>query len=268
MNMEERLQAVVAQAETDGALWHTIIHGDSNTSVPTENGNVPTVAKQMADVRAEVISNVTDYLGKCQTAKNETQQLKAETQAIKEQTATLKSETLALRNEAETFKDLSQTTFNSISSTTTASVSLIQTEGQTQVANVNSAGATQIALATEQADRAEQATSSKVDVDLSNITKQTIFAKLFTTYSNGTTWYRVWPDGWIEQGGVAAAGGTVTVTFPKAFKNTNYTVVATSLGTNSEIYAQCITKTSASQITIYNKGGAAGMQKNWYACGF
>lgn len=27
-NMEERLQAVVSQAETDGAKWHTIIHGN------------------------------------------------------------------------------------------------------------------------------------------------------------------------------------------------------------------------------------------------
>ena len=45
-NMEERLQAVVLQAETDGSLWHTIIHGSDATSVATENGNVPSAAKQ------------------------------------------------------------------------------------------------------------------------------------------------------------------------------------------------------------------------------
>lgn len=143
MNMEERLQAVVSQAETDGVKWHTIIHGDATTTVSTENGNVPSVAKQMADVRSEVISNVTDYLGQCQTAKNETLQIKSETNTIKTQTATLKAETLQLRNEAETFKDLSQTTFNNIASATTASVAQVQTEGQTQ-----------IALATAQAQRA------------------------------------------------------------------------------------------------------------------
>mgnify|MGYP001708880363 CR=1 FL=1 len=27
-NMEERLQAVVSQAEADGEKWHTIIHGN------------------------------------------------------------------------------------------------------------------------------------------------------------------------------------------------------------------------------------------------
>lgn len=46
-NMEERLQAVVSQAEADGEKWHIIIHGNNATTVPTENGNVPTVAKQM-----------------------------------------------------------------------------------------------------------------------------------------------------------------------------------------------------------------------------
>ena len=34
-NLEERLQAVVSQAETDGAKWHTIIHCNNTTTVPT-----------------------------------------------------------------------------------------------------------------------------------------------------------------------------------------------------------------------------------------
>ena len=54
----------------------------------------------------------------------------------------------------------------------------------------------------------------------------------------------------------------------KAFSNTNYTVVATSIGTNSEIYAQCIQRTSATQMTIYNRGGSASLAKSWYACGY
>ena len=32
-NMEERLEAVVVQAESDGEKWHTIVHGDENTNV-------------------------------------------------------------------------------------------------------------------------------------------------------------------------------------------------------------------------------------------
>lgn len=45
------------------------------------------------------------------------------------------------------------------------------------------------------------------------------------TYVNGSSWYRVWSDGWIEQGGFATrTGATQTVTFPKAFANTDYNI--------------------------------------------
>lgn len=40
------------------------------------------------------------------------------------------------------------------------------------------------------------------------------------TWSSGTKWYRVWSDGWIEQGGHGTGG---TCTFNKPFSNTNYT---------------------------------------------
>lgn len=91
---------------------------------------------------------------------------------------------------------------------------------------------------------------------------------LVDSYHNGTEWYRIYSDGWIEQGGEVGASGQTTVTFPKAFSNTNYTVVATSIGTNGEIYAQCIQRTSATQMTIYNHGGSAAFAKSWYACGY
>lgn len=268
MNMEERLQAVVSQAETDGSLWHTIIHGNNATSVSTENGKVPSVAKQLKDVRDELINGAADYLGSCLQAKTETTAVRDNALVIKSQIEELKADTQEFRNTAESYKNQAQTTFNSISSAVSKGISDIQTEGTKQVSNVQTAVAEQVAEATAQADRAENAVDSKVDTNLSNITKATLFSKMFTTYVNGTTWYRIWPDGWIEQGGVAGSGGNVTITFPKAFSNTNYTVVATSLGTNGEIYAQCITKTSSTQMKIYNNGGSASLQKSWYACGF
>lgn len=86
MNMEERLQAVVSQAETDSSKWHTIIHGDDSTTVPTENGDVPTVAKQMKDVHDEVVNGVIDYLTECRNARDVTLQTKTETIAIKNET--------------------------------------------------------------------------------------------------------------------------------------------------------------------------------------
>lgn len=142
-NLEERLQAVVSQSETDSSKWHTIVHGDDTTTVPTENGNVPSVAKQLKDVRAEIINGLEDYVGDCRQAKADTLQIKSETQIIKNETNTLKGQTKTLRDEAETFKELSQTTYNSIASATAASISQLQSEG-----------AVQVALATAQAERA------------------------------------------------------------------------------------------------------------------
>ena len=68
-NLEERLQAVVALAEVDGDKWHNIVHGSDSTVVPTENGDVPSVAKQLKDVRAEIIHGLEDYVGDCRQAK-------------------------------------------------------------------------------------------------------------------------------------------------------------------------------------------------------
>lgn len=88
------------------------------------------------------------------------------------------------------------------------------------------------------------------------------------TWNDGNgNWYRLYKSGWIEQGGTADVGAKVTVTFLKAFKDTNYTVVATTLGTTGEIYAQSITKTSGTAMTIYSYGGSSSFKKSWYACG-
>ena len=174
MNMEERLQAVVSQAETDGSLWHTIIHGNNVTSVKTENGNVPSVSKQLKDVRDELINGAADYLGSCLTAKNETIAVRDNALVIKSEIEQLKSDTQEFRNTAESYKNMAQTTFNSISTAVSQGISEVQAEGTTQVSNVKTAVAEQVAEATAQADRAENATDSKLDITLSNISKSSI----------------------------------------------------------------------------------------------
>jgi len=49
---------------------------------------------------------------------------------------------------------------------------------------------------------------------------------IIETYQNGTSWYRVWSDGWCEQGSYYSSGiGADTyysLTFLKPFKDTNY----------------------------------------------
>jgi hypothetical protein len=82
--------------------------------------------------------------------------------------------------------------------------------------------------------------------------------RIVTNYVNGTSWYRIWSDGWIEQGGVAAdVGGTGTagksVALLKTMRDTNYALSTLNLGDqtiNGTESAKGL-KTSTSSITLY-----------------
>lgn len=90
-------------------------------------------------------------------------------------------------------------------------------------------------------------------------------AVVVQNYVNGTSWYRVWSDGWIEQGG-RITGNHPTVTLLKNFSNTNYTAFAIQTGDgeyDSNIRVHTIT-TSGFIIYCNNYTG----EKIWYACGY
>ena len=60
-------------------------------------------------------------------------------------------------------------------------------------------------------------------------------AYVVDTYQSDTGWYRVWSDGWIEQGGTLAVtlNTWATVTFLKRFSNTYYTLTGAVQGANT-----------------------------------
>ena len=64
--------------------------------------------------------------------------------------------------------------------------------------------------------------NGKADVDTPSV--QAPYLK--TTYVNGTSWYRIWSDGYCEQGGRLYNANDVanTITLLKTMKNTNYSV--------------------------------------------
>ena len=51
------------------------------------------------------------------------------------------------------------------------------------------------------------------------------------TYHNGRSWYRIWSDGWMEQGGyyITEASGSGTVTLIKPYSSTDYAISVTGL---------------------------------------
>lgn len=93
-------------------------------------------------------------------------------------------------------------------------------------------------------------------------------AVVVKNYRNGYSWYRVWSDGWIEQGGYTQGGNpSSTITFLKSFTNTNFTIaLGTSgvLSTNNNGICSVEARTT-STIKLYS---FSSYYCNWYACGY
>lgn len=102
-----------------------------------------------------------------------------------------------------------------------------------------------------------------------------IFVK--TSYTSGTTWYRIWSDGWIEQGGrVTSTKSSGTITFPKAFSNTNYVCIGqegagggTAEGSSTDTggYGDNLGFTNFTTTTV-RYSCASGRHICWSACGY
>lgn len=91
-------------------------------------------------------------------------------------------------------------------------------------------------------------------------------------YVNGTSWYRVWSDGWKEQGGIVTNVGSVTVTFLKSFTDTNYYINCNSpLEVTYSFQTFGIGSRTNTGFTVmqgnYNNDGGA-CDSSWYACGY
>lgn len=85
--------------------------------------------------------------------------------------------------------------------------------------------------------------------------------------SDGTSWYRVWSDGWIEQGGTytSSDNNNYPVTLSKKMTTTNYhsTVTGGYNTTSSHGFGYCYDKTTSGfkAVVIEPRG-------TWYVCGY
>lgn len=123
-------------------------------------------------------------------------------------------------------------------------------------------------VAQVQADISQvQADFSQVQDDVDAIPRPNAYVT--KTWRSGTEWYRVWSDGWIEQGG---HGTGSTCTFSKSFSNKNYTFnVQPSSGYTSHpdwtaAYENRPSRTTTgTRITLYD-GGDQGW--DWRSSGY
>lgn len=97
-------------------------------------------------------------------------------------------------------------------------------------------------------------------------------AYITETWSSGSGWYRVWSDGFIEQGGSFTGSNYIKVSLYKAFSNTNYNVSTTmhytqetTLNELCEVY--CGQKYTSS-LYIHPYGYNPDAVCYWRACGY
>lgn len=93
-------------------------------------------------------------------------------------------------------------------------------------------------------------------------------------YQSGTEWYRVYSDGWCEQGGeksVSYSNATTNVTLLKTFTDTNYSIFASIGGYANNGVAQVSwqSKTSSSFV-LYGDytSSTVTAPTTWIACGY
>lgn len=121
-------------------------------------------------------------------------------------------------------------------------------------------------IATNKSVDVANALFTKADKDLSNCTKPYVTE----TYHSGTEWYRVWSDGWIEQGGriqiQASTYADITLLKPFADKNYMISFSHSLLGTSGQAESYAI-QASASYIRLGNGCGNA-QYFTWFAYGY
>ena len=95
---------------------------------------------------------------------------------------------------------------------------------------------------------------------------------LVKKYVNGTDWYNLYSDGWIEQGGSATGMPNFTISFLKPFRDANYTITTTTRTGNSDTTVRTMEpilgKILASSCVLQSCPSFNGTQFFWQACGY
>ena len=102
---------------------------------------------------------------------------------------------------------------------------------------------------------------------------RTVQRKLIRAYKNGTTWYNLYSDGWVEQGGQLASivkDTTTTIPLPIPFVDTDYSVgiIATGGVRDSTQYTNGQTVQSKATDSFVMMARDYTFGRIWSACGY
>lgn len=108
-NMQERLEIAIERTETDSSLFHNMVHGTDTQTVPTEGGEVPTMAKALKDVRDELYGQASSLVNMAQAAADDAANsvllAQAEVQNAKAEVQNAKAEVVNTRQEGQRAKE-------------------------------------------------------------------------------------------------------------------------------------------------------------------
>lgn len=96
-------------------------------------------------------------------------------------------------------------------------------------------------------------------------------ATVTETYTNGDSWYRLWSDGWLEQGGsiTTVTEDFVTIQLLKPYKDTNYMVTATLMNNQSTSYVWAATLAINNKtVSSFQKYEGSVQHFQYYAAGY
>lgn len=101
-------------------------------------------------------------------------------------------------------------------------------------------------------------------------------AYITQTWHSGNNWYRVWSDGFIEQGGVSSivrgSDAVTTVSLNTPFTSSNYSVAINVQITNasdiSSFYLGTTKKTNTTFYIVKDGAGGGDPLSYWCACGY
>lgn len=95
--------------------------------------------------------------------------------------------------------------------------------------------------------------------------------RIIETYRDGYSWYRVYSDGWCEQGGLATTtiSGDITITLLKPYKDLNYTISYTAQSENNEYAKVGTSDITVSGFTAYWNGDSTTSRGiYWHTMGY
>lgn len=93
---------------------------------------------------------------------------------------------------------------------------------------------------------------------------------ILESYTSGTSWYRKWSDGWVEQGGTFKSLYNQAVTLIVPMKDTNYTILTSKTNYGSAVVIVDTITTTSFNVLGRGQGGSGfgeSVSGYWYVAG-